>query len=332
MKKTLFVLLLCCMALLLFFSRTALQAAKEALSIWAGQVVPALLPFFICTDMLRRLGMRQRGALPFFFMSMLSGAPSGARLCSAYDHGDGAYTALVAACNVIGPMFVSGAYCVGMLQTPKLAIPLLLSQYASALLMLYRCRRSLPALSTEAAPMQAASAALSASIYDGVLSMLSIGGVILSYRVLLSLIGALWAASKLQPPPPLLAAMLTGMLEVVNGCAQLSAIPLSARQMAALSAFLFSFGGVCVMTQSMQFYTLLPWRYLLNKLQQGLFAALFAYCTTPLFLANTQEVIYTLDMYKLKQNTLSSLSVFLISSFSMLVVWVCCAAVRRPQK
>ncbi len=319
------------MTLLLLFSRAALQAAKEALSLWSGQVVPALLPFFICTDMLCRLGTLQRGVLPFFCMSLLAGAPSGARLCAACDRGDGAHTALIAACSVIGPMFISGAYCVGMLQTPKLAIPLLLAQYASAFLMLCLCRRSRPALAMKPAPIQTVSAALSASIYNGVLAMLSIGGVILSYRVLLSLVGALWEAFHLQPPPPLLCAILTGMLEVVNGCSMLSGLPLRTQHLAALSAFLFSFGGVCIMTQSMQFYALLPWRYLLYKLQQGFFAALFAYLLTPLFFTGAQEVIYTLDLYKLKENALSSLWIFLISSFSMLVVWVWCVAARHPR-
>ncbi|MDO5110937.1 MAG: hypothetical protein Q4E65_01390 [Clostridia bacterium] len=332
MKKVFSMLFILCMIFLLLFSSAALHAAQDALSLWAGQVVPALLPFFICTDMLQRMGMTPRGAVPFFLMSILAGAPSGARLCADSDAQDGACTARIAACNVIGPMFVSGAFCAGMLQCPRLALPILLSQYAGALMMLWLCRRTSFIAPSAPAQAQPIACALSASIYGGVMSMLSIGGVILFYRVLLSLLGALWAWLMLPPLPPLPGALLTGMLEVVNGCALLPALQLSVRQTGALAAFLFSFGGLCVMTQSMQFYPLDVWRYMRLKLVQGLLAAFLAYLVTPFFFTGAQGVFYTFDMHKIERNALSALAIFLISSFAMLGVWIWCAALQHRQR
>ena len=315
----------------LVFSDTVKISAANALHMWASQLVPVLFPFFICADMLRRF-QGGRASLPLlFFISALAGAPAGARLCTVYPADVKERTDTVAALNMISPMFIFSAYCGDMLKNPFLAIPILLSQYLSAVIMLVLSRRS---VSYDIAPEQQTRQqnvflTLSSSIYDAVCAMLSIGGTIVFFKVLLSILESLCLFFQLPSLSPAGAALAAGLLEFVNGCSMLSACRLSTHFSAALSAFLFSFGGLCVMAQSMHFAQLLPGRYLFKKLLQGALAAIIAYGLSFLMFQKDQSVFYSFNADLLKANTLSALGMLADSSLSLGFLWLIQYALQK---
>ncbi len=309
---------------MLFFNVPAANAAKEALSIWASQVVPVLFPFFVCADMMRLFCGKSLGAFTLFAMSMLSGAPAGARLCKDFNAKSEAQSRLCAALNATGPMFIVGAFCSAMLGCPLMSLPILLGQYASSAVMFFFCRSSVSAAHSEKpeTPPLPILQALSDSIYNAVQAMLSIGGTIVCFKVLLAVFARLYALSSLPLPPVYISAMLYGCLEFVSGSVLLSACSLTFREMAASAAFLFSFGGLCVMAQSMRYVKLDAPVYLCRKLLQALISACIAFFSAPLFLPRAGAVFCSVDTELIAQNTLSALGLFAVSSFSLCSLWL----------
>lgn len=319
MKRVVFIFFALLCALLIFCSAPAAQAARDGFILWRDQVLPALLPVFICADMLRQTG----GGSPLFLcaMSLLSGAPSGARLCAAYPLSARKRTDLAASLNAAGPAFICGAFCGGMLGLPALSLPILLAQYASAAVMLLRARPfPLPA-QPPALSERSYLALLSESVASSMLALFSIGGAILFFRVLIAMLDLLLRPLAFASSPTALQALLIGALEMVNGCEALCAARLPPAQTAAAAAFLFSFGGVCILAQSLRFAPdIQPARYLWRKLLQGALAAIIAYALTPLLLPQAQPVFAGSTAAAMMENARSALGIFLISSLGMAVI------------
>jgi len=131
------VLLLTFKVLFLLFPTTVLTAAREGLFLWLNNVMPALLPFMIVTNMLiatgfaRHLGnllapvMRRVFGLPgaggfAFVIGLTSGYPLGAKTVADL-HKNGELTTqdaqhLLAFCNNAGPLFILGVVGVGFFE------------------------------------------------------------------------------------------------------------------------------------------------------------------------------------------------------------------------
>jgi sporulation integral membrane protein YlbJ len=132
------------------------QASLEGLKIWWEIVLPALLPFFIASELLMGLGVVHfMGALlepvmkPVFrvpgvgafamAMGLASGYPIGAKitgnlrrdnLCSQIEA-----ERLVSICNTADPLFMIGAVAVGMFHLPQLGTAIAGAHYLSSLLL-----------------------------------------------------------------------------------------------------------------------------------------------------------------------------------------------------
>lgn len=66
---------------MVIFPTIALYSARKGISLWISNVLPALLPFFICANFLQNIGvirLFKSGVFPFA-MSVLSGYPMGAK-------------------------------------------------------------------------------------------------------------------------------------------------------------------------------------------------------------------------------------------------------------
>lgn len=131
----------------------AFSASLDGLQLWLNVVCPALLPFFICVEILIGLGIvsffgsafksvmrpvfRVPGEGSFgFFMSISSGYPVGARiitklrqenLCTSIEG-----QRLLSLCSTSGPLFIIGAVATGIMSNPALGFFLALSHYLSA--------------------------------------------------------------------------------------------------------------------------------------------------------------------------------------------------------
>ncbi|MDD4504241.1 MAG: sporulation integral membrane protein YlbJ [Clostridiaceae bacterium] len=145
-----FCLLVAC---IIIYPSEAFSAALDGLKLWFNVVCPALLPFFICVEILIGLGIVSLFGSTFkplmrpvfnvpgegsfsFFMSISSGYPVGARITAKLrqeklcTHIEG--QRLLSLCSTSGPLFIIGAVATGIMNNPALGFFLTLSHYLSA--------------------------------------------------------------------------------------------------------------------------------------------------------------------------------------------------------
>jgi sporulation integral membrane protein YlbJ len=146
-----FVLLLA----ILLYPKDAYQAALSGLNIFLRSVFPALLPFFIASEIMTGLGVvdflsvllnpvmgplfRCPGSSSFIWvMSITSGYPTGARLTALFRK-QKRITAeeaqrVLSFCSTSGPLFMMGAVAIGMMGSPEGGTIILASHYIAAIL------------------------------------------------------------------------------------------------------------------------------------------------------------------------------------------------------
>ena len=132
-----------------------IQATFEGLLVWATVVLPALLPFFMLTTMLTKLGVVNNFCQIFnpltkflfkapaissyiFFMSIISGYPVGAKLTSdCYKQGLITTTEaskITTFTSTSGPMFIIGTVGVGMLHSYLAGVIIFLSHILASII------------------------------------------------------------------------------------------------------------------------------------------------------------------------------------------------------
>lgn len=141
-------------ACIIIYPQEAFSAALDGLKLWFNVVCPALLPFFICVEILIGLGIVSLFGSTFrplmqpvfnvpgegsfsFFMSIFSGYPVGAKivarlrqenLCTLTEG-----QRLLTLCSTSGPLFIIGAVAGGIMNNPALGFLLAVSHYLSAI-------------------------------------------------------------------------------------------------------------------------------------------------------------------------------------------------------
>ena len=124
---------LCCCVLFLY-SPAAVSRASAGFLIWRDSLLPALLPFFVCASVMQNAGVSGRlERASLIFLSLISGAPAGARLLSGYGEPDARSAAIL---NNVSPIFIYASFCSGMVGCPRLALYILPAQFLSAAIML----------------------------------------------------------------------------------------------------------------------------------------------------------------------------------------------------
>lgn len=160
LKKTNALLPVLFISLLLFcilmYPQDAYHAALSGLEIFLNSVFPALLPFFIVSDLMIDLGIidfvsvllnplmyplfRCPGKSSFIWiMSAASGYPSGARLVGSLirenklnvDEGQ----RILVFCSTSGPLFMVGAVAIGMMGSVEGGKVILISHYTAAIVL-----------------------------------------------------------------------------------------------------------------------------------------------------------------------------------------------------
>lgn len=142
-------------AVIVAYPDIAFASSARGLRLWWEVVVPALLPFFIGSQVLMRLGVVQflgvfleplmrplfnvPGAGAFVLaMGITSGYPTGAILTARLRQ-EGVLSRaeaerLITFTNTAGPLFMAGAVAVGMLRNPAVAGLIMFSHYLAAIL------------------------------------------------------------------------------------------------------------------------------------------------------------------------------------------------------
>ncbi len=248
------------MVFLLLDTQTAVDGAREGISLCLRSVIPSLFPFIVLSSMLRtvlagkvsslfcpvmRLCRLPKGSEGLFLLGCVSGYPVGAQ-CVAQAYRDGQLSRedglrMLSVCNNAGPAFIFGI--AGTLFT-KNAVPWLLwliqvlSSILAGVLLPGKCADR--CILEERSPIS-----LPQALTQSIRVLGGVCGWVILFRILIALL-AQWAFPYLSPSLHLLT---TGVLELTNGCLSLSSLENEGIRFLHCSFFL-AFGGLCVTMQT----------------------------------------------------------------------------------
>lgn len=276
-------------ALMIAQPAQALDAARQALGVWATAFVPALLPFFAVTGALssdeaaalyaRVFGRvfealfgcpgRLAGAA---LIGLMAGSPAGAiaadRLRGDATPAQLARGALIA--SGLSPGFLIGAVGTAVLGDPSMGAVLFRSQLGALFIGGLVMRRAFSG--GQGAPPQSAAGAPAGEkgLIGAALAMLSVGAYMVMFGVAARLI-SLWM-------PPGAEAFVLAAMEISGGSAALAALPVAQDVRTLLLAFACGFGGLSILAQNLQRLrgVRLGW-YLSGKLLHGGLCALLCW-------------------------------------------------------
>ncbi len=155
-KKFIFpALIIMFLIFMVIFSESSYQSAHRGFMLWANNVFPSLLPFFICIELLKSTNfMESLGKLlepimrPIFrvpgcgafaiVMGISSGYPVGAKIVSGLREANACSKTegerLLAFTNTSGPLFIIGSVGAGMFSDNKIGILLFITHFISSIL------------------------------------------------------------------------------------------------------------------------------------------------------------------------------------------------------
>lgn len=309
------------MVFLIAFSKNNLSAAKDGLTLWATCVVPSLFPFFIATELLNYTNitsifgkllskiMKPVFNIPgeggyAFVMGIISGYPVGAKIVADF-YSNGICTKneaerMLAFTNNSGPLFVIGTVGILLFGNSTIGILLFITHILSSItvgFILGICSRfyktSSKKLPYNNSKQEKVSSSLSNlgnilgnSIHSAISTVLLIGGFVVLFSVILSILNRLNIISIFSNilsyfsiPYDFSRALISGIIELTNGVNIASSIHAKAISTnIILCAFLLGFGGFSVLLQVLSIiskFGLSIKTYFLGKLLQGLFAAFY---------------------------------------------------------
>ena len=275
-------ILLCFIAFALIYNPSRyISVCYQAIILWAVNVLPSLLPFFFLTLLLTYLdavSMLARLFSPFTarlyrtsgyasvvqLMSFVSGYPVGAKLISelynANQIDSDEATRISTFSSTSGPMFVIGSVGVGMFKSSSVGALLLITHLISAILngIFFRKYGSCKCLNTPIENKCYRGNILYDCAYNTTLSCLIIGTFIAFFNVFCQiaidfklLYPLIWIFNLIFKDNSLSIGLVTGLIECTNGCYILGSSP--SLISVALAGFSISFGGICILLQSITF-------------------------------------------------------------------------------
>ena len=299
---------------LLIFSTTNIESAKNGLVLWANSVVPSLFPFFIATELLyctnlieifekkcsrfmKRIFNLSGNAVFPIIMGTISGYPTGAKIVNnlrtdkKISKTEGEH--LLAFTNNSGPLFIIGTVGTSIFCSKKIGIILLITHILGSLTIGFLFRFWKPNRKTlfikskgTEKDIDSFSTTFVNSISKSVITILNIGGFIVIFSVIISILEnsgifdfianffSLFGFSKTT-----IIGFFSGILELTNGIKKISIIGIkNLNDIIVISAFLLGFGGISVAMQvysciSKSDLSLKP--YLVGKIFHGLFSAIY---------------------------------------------------------
>lgn len=261
------------MVLLILDTKTAVNSAAEGIEICLNVVIPSLFPFIFLSNVLTS-AMNRSGSL--FAIGMLGGYPAGAQtLRTAYDLGNLSRESaqkMLGYCNLAGPAFIFGM--LSPLFT-KAYIPWILwGIQITANLIPYFIFRDTKASQKLCANKNIPS--VSEILLRSVKSISLICGWVFLFRILICVL----EVRLLNRFSLICGTLLSGLLEMTNGCCKLYAFPESIR-FVLCSGFL-GFGGICVLLQTSSIVKDLGIKhYLKGKILHGVLSIILALLLEP---------------------------------------------------
>ena len=207
--------------LLVLFSSSNLIAAKNGLSLWANNIIPALFPFFIATELLNSTNiiyifgklfnkfMRPIFNLPGeatypLIMGFISGYPVGAKIVSDLRRKNILTRAeaerLIAFTNNSGPLFIIGTVGIGLFKDTTTGLILLLTHIVAALTVGFLFRfwkyhdvniissTNNISIRTNNVCLSNIGGTIAIAIKNSIITILNIGGFIILFSVVISIL------------------------------------------------------------------------------------------------------------------------------------------------
>ena len=273
---------------LVLFSTTNLQAAKAGLKLWANSVVPSLFPFFVATEILcntnlvyvagkylrkpiqKIFNVPGEGAIAII-MGIISGYPTGAKIvvnfrekniCSK-EEGE----RLLAFTNNSGPLFILGTVGISLFGDVKIGYLLLISHIISSLIVGIifknwkkgKLKSYTDLVEKVEKPknigIRDLGDILGIAIKKTIITILNIGGFIVIFSVILSILENSGFFSIIENICKIFGissgigtSLISGIIELTNGVSKLSLLG-NKNIYIILASFLLGFGGISVLLQ-----------------------------------------------------------------------------------
>lgn len=321
-KKNIFTIIFLLFTLsLILFSDSNLLAAQNGLALFGNKVFPSLFPFFIATELLCKTNISyifgkflNKFMRPLFnvpgesslalILGTISGYPIGAKVVCNLKHekviSKIEAERLIAYTNNSGPLFILSTVGISLFGNKKIGITLLISHLLSAFLVAYFFRfwkkEKLDVnfqetkFNSQHFPITLSSFGeiLGNAIKSAISNILSIGGFIILFSVILSVLnnsGIINVFAKtlslFNIPTDISTALFTGIIELTNGVNLTSKLYENFHLISLfLTSFLLGFGGISVLLQiysiiSKENISIKP--YIIGKFLQGIFSVIFTF-------------------------------------------------------
>ena len=344
---------------LVIFSKTNLSAASNGLTLWTTCVVPSLFPFFVITNLLSYtkvvtiLGrildkfmkplFNVSGIGSFaFIMGLISGYPVGAKIIADFreknlvtkEEGE----RLLAFTNNSGPLFILSSIGISLFGDTKtgllllcthvlscITVGIILGRFSNKSINEFNYQSNNSIVQNNNVSLKNLGEVLGNSINNAISTILLIGGFVVIFSVIISILNSTYAldflSSFLNPILSLLGfdlnfskPLLSGIIELTNGVKSVSTIHIKAiSQNIVLCAFLLGFGGFSVLLQVFSIVAktdLSMKKYFWGKLLQGIIASIYT------FLALKFIPFINLDIIEASNINASSIEVLNSSSNS----------------
>ena len=294
------------MLLLIVDSKTGINGAKEGLKLCLKTVIPSLFPFFVLSLMLTSaiLGTESKllspigilcgipaGAESIFLTGLIGGYPLGAHTisnaCSSGQLPTSVGERMVAFCSNAGPAFIFGM-AGAMFYEPWIPWALWGIHISGAVftaVILPRSRRGAASV-RKGMPLSP-----SAAVRSSLRAMANVCAWVVLFRVVIAFLERwlLWLLPEVGQ------VLVSGLLELANGCCALDRLANSGLRFIVCSAML-SFGGLCVTMQTVSVCQGVSLRlYLPGKIVQSLFC-IFLSALLQFFLPGIDTAAYSVDI------------------------------------
>lgn len=269
MKKNFLFLIPLILFIIFILTHPALSmtAAADGLMLWYKQVLPALLPLAILSNIMvysnymqivtkylhpltKRLFPTSQNGCFALWGGMLFGFPMGSKISADLTAGNKISRAegeILSVCfNQLSPVFISGYLLNSILNMPDLVVKSYAVLYAPPLLFAaWRLRRLSPSdAKNSASDSHLDFRIIDAGIMNGFESLTKLGGYIILFSIFASML------HSFNTDYPVLNLICAGLIEVTTGISALKDSSLSPQYVYALAMFFASFGGLCGFAQT----------------------------------------------------------------------------------
>lgn len=351
------VVLVLFLMILLLYPAPIIAATKTGFLTWAEKVIPALFPFFVLTRLMIYFQVPQMigkclapifkyllkiSPITFFIMlmSLISGNPSGPKMAREYydKHliSEREMIGLLYFCNFASPLFIIGTIGVVLYKSSQIGYLLLMSHVVGSFIVFLLCypyfkSNEVRNFSIEF-PTQSFATILIDCIESSMQTLIRVGGIIVFYYIISEALQVIHVTDildlilkpvliglQLQTIEPLFA----GFLEFTQGVMKLAEIEAPLYIKIALTAFIISFAGLSVHTQTFMFSKGLNISYLkfvTFRIFHGLASAILLLISFPL-LNITEDVFLPLpEEHLLITSPLVNITISILTIYLVLVL------------